>query len=155
MLLLPMVWRAGGLHFEKEEEEVMSLAHLVEVVLGFAFVEPALFWQSHLPFVFEASPAFLSCQDSPLESWQTSPVALSLSLLEVELARTFLRKDFPSLLPPDQTPDPWVRGESPLFAASFSPPLVSLVPSNHPVFPSKILGSVASAFLTLLQFQIG
>ena len=60
MLLLPKVWRAGGLHFEKEEEEVMSLAHLVEVVLGFAFVEPALFWQSHLPFVFEAFPVFLS-----------------------------------------------------------------------------------------------
>ena len=61
MLLLPMVWRVGGLHFEeKEEEQVMSLAHLVEVVLGFAFVELALFWQSHLPFVFEASLAFLS-----------------------------------------------------------------------------------------------
>ena len=60
MLLLPMVWRAGGLHSEKEEEEVMSLVHLVEVVLGFAFVEPPLFWQSHLPFVFEASLAFLS-----------------------------------------------------------------------------------------------
>ena len=45
MLLLPMVWRAGGLHFEEgEEEQVMSLAHLVEVVLGFAFVELALFW---------------------------------------------------------------------------------------------------------------
>ena len=97
MLLLPMVWRAGGLHFEKEEEEeVMPLAHLVEVVLGFAFVEPALFWQSHLPFVFEAFPAFPSWQGSPLESWQTSLVALSLSLLEVELARTFLQRDCPS-----------------------------------------------------------
>ena len=96
MLLLPMVWRAGGLHFEKEEEEeVMPLAHLVEVVLGIAFVEPALFWQPHLPFVFEAFPAFPSWQGSPLESWQTSLAALSLSLLEVELARTFLRRDYP------------------------------------------------------------
>ena len=95
MLLLPKVWRAGGLHFEKEEEEVMSLAHLVEVVLGFAFVEPALFWQPHLPFVFEAFLAFLSWQGSPLESWQTSLVALSLSLLEVELARTSLLRDCP------------------------------------------------------------
>ena len=96
MLLLPMVWRAGGLHFEeKEEEQVMSLAHLVEVVLGFAFVELALFWQPHLPFVFEAFPAFPSWQGSPLESWQTSLAALSLSLLEVESARTFLRRDCP------------------------------------------------------------
>ena len=96
MLLLPMVWRAGGLHFEEKEEEVMSLARLVEVVLGFAFVELALFWQPHLPFVFEAFPAFPSWQGSPLESWQTSLVALSLSLLEVELARTFLQRDCPS-----------------------------------------------------------
>ena len=45
VLLLPMVWRAGGLHFEKEEQEqVLPLAHLFEVVVGFAFVEPALFW---------------------------------------------------------------------------------------------------------------
>ena len=96
MLLLPMVWRVGGLHFEKEEEEqVMSLAHFVEVVLGFAFVELALFWQPHLPFVFEASPAFPSWQGSPLESWQTSLAALLLSLLEVESARTFLRRDCP------------------------------------------------------------
>ena len=96
MLLLPMVWRSGGLHFEEEEEQVMSLARLVEVVLGIAFVEPALFWQPHLPFVFEAFPAFLSWQGSPLESWQTSLVALSLSFLEVELARTFLQRDCPS-----------------------------------------------------------
>ena len=96
VLLLPMVWRAGGLHSEEEEEEqVMPLAHLVEVVLGFAFVEPALFWQPHLPFVFEASPAFPSWQGSPLESWRTSLAALSLSLLEVELARTFLQRDCP------------------------------------------------------------
>ena len=51
----------------------MPLAHLVEVVLGIAFVEPALFWQPRLPFVFEAFPAFPSWQGSPLESWQTSP----------------------------------------------------------------------------------
>ena len=95
MLLLPMVWRVGGLHFEKEEEQVMSLARVVEVVLGFAFVELALFWQPHLPFVFEAFPAFPSWQGSPLESWQTSLAALSLSLLEVESARTFLRRDCP------------------------------------------------------------
>ena len=96
MLLLPMVWRAGGLHFEeKEEEQVMSLARVVEVVLGFAFVELALFWQSHLPFVFVAFPAFLSWQGSPLESWRTSLVALSLSFLEVELTRTFLQRDYP------------------------------------------------------------
>ena len=73
----------------------MPLAHLVEVVLGIAFVEPALFWQPHLPFVFEAFPVFPSWQDSPLESWQTSLAALSLSLLEVESARTFLRRDCP------------------------------------------------------------
>ena len=96
VLLLPMVWRAGGLHSEEEEEQVMSLAHLVEVVLGFAFVEPALFWRPHPLFLFEAFPAFPSWQGSPLESWQTSLAALSLSLLEVELARTFLRRDCPS-----------------------------------------------------------
>ena len=91
-LLLPEVSKAGGLHFVKEMKEGERKVKLAALVLEFVFVQPVLF--RALPslrlLVFEPFPAFPSYQGSPLESWQISPAAPSLSSWAVEWGRTSL-----------------------------------------------------------------
>ena len=93
-LLLPVVLKAAGQQSGKETKEEVRKEKLavllVGLVLELVFAEPVLSWflsPLHL-LVCELFPVFPSYLGSPLENWQTSPGAPSLSSWAAEWVRT-------------------------------------------------------------------
>ena len=93
-LLLPVVLKAAGQQSGRETKEEVRKEKLavllVGLVLELVFAEPVLSWflsPLHL-LVCELFPVFPSYLGSPLENWQTSPGAPSLSSWAAEWVRT-------------------------------------------------------------------